>query len=218
MSVVAEFVIPAQKLAGGRTLQRMPEATIQLERVVPTGDRALPFFWMAGAPTEPFLESLRTEPEISSVEVLTTVENRALFQVEWTPGGTILGAIKQLNATILDAVGTDEKWLFRVRAQDREGLLTFQHMFAEEEIPVQLQRVYDLAEQVENQRPLTPDQRETLIVAYQTGYFDEPRQITQTELGEQFDISGRAVSNRLRRGTKNLVASELLQTPDSGAR
>ena len=218
MSVVAEFVIPAQKLAGGRTLQRMPEATIQLERVVPTGDRALPFFWMDGAETEQFLRSLRDEPEISSVEVLTTVEDRALFQVEWTPEGTILTAIERLNATILDAVGTAEEWLFRVRARDREGLLTFQRMFAEEGIPVQLERVYALAEQVGDQRPLTPDQRETLIVAYQHGYFDEPRQITQTELGERFGISGRAVSNRLRRGTRNLVANELLQTPDTEVR
>lgn len=64
---------------------------------------------------------------------------------------------------------------------------------------------------VESERPVTPEQREVLVAAYEQGYFDQPRQVTQTELGQQFGISGRAVSNRLLRGTKNLISSNLLE-------
>ena len=214
MSVVAEFVIPPAKVAGGKTLARLPEATIHLERIVPAGDAAVPFLWMVGADTEPFLHSLRTEPEIVSAAVLTELQNRTLFQVEWRPDGTIINAINRLNATILDAEGTAERWLFRVRARDREGLTTFQQLFAEEGIPVQVRRVHDLAVQSAGHRQLTPAQRETLLTAHECGYFDDPRRITQTELGDHFGISGRAISTRLRRGTKNLIAAELLGPDD----
>lgn len=210
MSIVAEFSIPPEAVPSGRTLTTLPEATIQLERIVPSNERILPFFWVFNADASAVLESLQAEPEIESVELLAKIDDRALFQAEWTPDAAIIKGIKTLRATILEAQGTASEWLFQVRAEDRERLSAFRQLFTDQGIPVEVRRIYNFAELVETGRPLTPGQREMLVAAYESGYFDQPRQVTQEDLGERFGITGRAVSNRLRRGTRNLIASTLL--------
>ena len=210
MSIVAEFGLPPQAIPGGETLVDLPEATIKLERLVPTGDAAFPFFWVFDADPQRFLDGLESEPAVADTEVLAAVESSALFRAEWTPVAAVIRGIQDAQATILDATGTADGWTFQVRARNRERLGAFRQIFTSQDIDVEIRRIYSFSELMEGDRLLTPEQRKTLILAYQRGYFDEPRQVTQAELGEQFDISGRAVSNRLRRGTRNLITSTLL--------
>lgn len=42
MSIVAEFTIPADALPGGDVLTDLPETVLELERIVPTAENALP--------------------------------------------------------------------------------------------------------------------------------------------------------------------------------
>ena len=217
MSIVAEFVIPADAVPGGKTLEAFPDANIQLERIVPTSETALPFFWVFGAEAEAFLNRFKREPEIDDAQILTEVDYGALFKATWAPEARIVDGIKTLRATIIEAYGAEGKWTFKVRARDRRRLATFQQIFSDEGIPVELRRIYDYSEMVATDRPLTPEQRETLRVAYEEGYFEQPRGITQEELGERFGISGRAVSNRLRRGTSNLIASSILDPTEGNS-
>lgn len=211
MSVVAEFTFPAQALPFGDTLVATPGTEIEVERIVPTQESALPFFWVWGCEPEVFLEDAETEPNVANIELLSELTDGALFQAEWAPNAELIQGIKQLNATLIEAVGTADHWRFEVRTQDQSSFNEFQGIFEEEGISIELQRLYDLEQLVEgNYRSVTPEQRETLIAAYQEGYYEQPRQTTQEELGEQFDISHRAVSDRLRRGTQNLIGETLL--------
>ena len=52
---------------------------------------------------------------------------------------------------------------------------------------------------------LTDLQRETLLIAHEQGYFDDPRQITLEELSEQIGISPTGVGRRLRRAIARLI-------------
>ncbi|WP_226479333.1 helix-turn-helix domain-containing protein [Natrinema amylolyticum] len=211
MSVVAEFTIPAEALPFGDTLVATPDAEIEVERIVPTQESALPFFWILGCDPEVFIEDAETEQDISHVQLLARVENGALFQAQWAPNAKLIRGIKRLDATIIEATGTSEHWRFEVRTQEQDTFNDFQEIFEEQGIPIELKRIYDLTELVEsNLQSLTSEQRETLIAAYQEGYYEKPRQTTQEELGEEFDISHRAVSARLRRGTRNLIRESLL--------
>lgn len=213
MSIVAEFLIPPGAVPSGRTLSELPGVTIQLERIVPSDERVLPFFWVLGADSDVFLERLQTEPEIEDVAVLTELDGHALFQAEWAPEADVIEGIKTLQATILEATGSADGWEFQVRAKERERLGRFQQIFTRQGIPVEIQRIYNFAEVIETQTPITPEQREALVTAYERGYYDDPREVTQQELGSHFDISGRSLSDRLRRGTRNLIASSLLDPP-----
>lgn len=211
MSVVAEFTVPAQALPFGETLVAIPNTEIEVERIVPTQESALPFFWVWGCEPEIFLEDAETEPNVANVNLLSHVNEGALFQAEWAPNANIIKGIKRLNATLIEATGTADHWRFEVRTQDQSAFTDFQELFNEEGVSIELQRLYDLEQLVEgNYQSVTPEQREALIAAYQEGYYDQPRQITQEELGDQFDISHRAVSERLRRGTQNLISETLL--------
>lgn len=56
---------------------------------------------------------------------------------------------------------------------------------------------------------MTDAQREALLAALTGGYFDVPRQTTIGALAATVGISPNAFSERLRRGTSNLVRSAL---------
>lgn len=215
MSLVAEFTIPPEALPFGETLRENPDVDVEIERIVPTDESALPFFWVRGPHPERFVEDAADEPEITDIRLLDDVDAGALFRAEWSPDASIIGGIRELDGTLLESTGTADGWRFKVRAQDREAFVEFQRIFRERDLSIRLERLYNLSELVEGEhRELTEEQRETLILAYHEGYFDEPRGITQEELGERLDVSYRAVSDRLRRGTGALVASTLLPSAD----
>lgn len=211
MSTVAEFTIPPTALPGGDTLVENPDNRVEIERIVPTQESALPFFWVWGPEPQRFMEDAEQEPDMAEVSLLERVDGGALFRAEWTPESELIQGIKRLNAVIIEATGTSEQWRFQVRTQEWDAFTQFQELFQQQGISVQLDRIFALAELVEgNNQPITPDQRETLLTAYREGYFEQPRQTTQAELAEQFDISRRAVSDRIHRGTRNLIATSLL--------
>jgi predicted DNA binding protein len=56
---------------------------------------------------------------------------------------------------------------------------------------------------------LTDTQQEALVLAYERGYFESPRQVTLEELGEELGISQQAVGSRLRGGIKHILGSTL---------
>ncbi|MEF8842565.1 MAG: helix-turn-helix domain-containing protein [Haloarculaceae archaeon] len=54
---------------------------------------------------------------------------------------------------------------------------------------------------------VTETQRETLRLAYEAGYYEEPRETTLGELATELGVGERAVFRRLRRGTRGLLAA-----------
>ena len=216
MSTIAEFSIPPDALPGGDLLAEMPNTVVELERIIPTEENALPFFWVWSDDVSTFMDSARNDDEIEDITVLDEVEYGALVRATWTPEADLIHAIKALQATILEARATAEEWTFRIRAERQEGIATFRDVFSAHDIPVTLNRLYDLSELVDDDRNVvTDEQRETLLAAYEKGYYERPREVDQQELGRQFDITSRAVSDRLRRGTASLVEEVLLTAKPS---
>lgn len=211
MLCVAEFTIPPEAFPFGSTLAEMPDVEIEVDQIVPTDESALPYFWVRGCDPDEFMERAEREPEVSGARQLDGVGDTALFRAEWRPDAAVIEGLRDLDVTIVEAVGTAEHWRFEVRTPDRDVFKRFQAVFEEQGVPVDLVRLYDLDELLEgDRRQLTDEQRDALLAAYQEGYFDKPRETTQAELGERFGISRRAVSERLRRGTRNLIESALL--------
>ncbi|UHQ98133.1 helix-turn-helix domain-containing protein (plasmid) [Natrinema zhouii] len=213
MSVIAEFTIPLAGLPGKQIFDSLPDVEIELERIVPTNESALPFFWVWGGDGEGFQEIAEQVPEIQNMCLLKEVQNGALYSADWHPDVDFIDILKECNSVILEGKGTTDGWFFRLRAEDREDITDFQQSFAELGIRVQLQRIYDLEERTEGRHlSLTRKQRETLTMAYEEGYYEEPREVSQEELGEMIGITSRAVSHRLRRGTRQLIESTLTYT------
>lgn len=56
---------------------------------------------------------------------------------------------------------------------------------------------------------MTAAQQEALLLAFESGFYDSPRTTTLAEIGDELEISQQAVSSRLRRGTRRLIANTL---------
>lgn len=212
MSSVAEFTIPPKSFPFGRTLLEMPDVEIEVDQIVPTDESAFPFFWVSGCDPGEFMEVAEREPEIRNARELESVDHKALFRAEWTPNVDVVAGLKDLDVTIVEAVGTAESWRFEVRTENRDSFGRLRDVFEAEGIPIDLIRIYDLEDVLEDQGgSITEAQRETLLAAYDGGYFDVPKGTTQRELGARFGVSPRSVSERLRRGTRNLVRDVLVK-------
>lgn len=211
MTCVAEFTIPPERFPFGTTLVEHPGIEIEVDQIVPTRQSALPFFWVRGYDPEAFMEHAEREPAVRDARLLERVEDVALFRAEWHPDAALVRRLTDVEVTIVETVGTADHWRFEVRTENRETFADFQAAFEEQGIPISLDRLYDLDEALgQGDGPLTPKQRETLLAAYRDGYFDSPRAASQQDLAEEFGVSRRAVAERLRRGTRNLVAATLL--------
>ncbi|WP_276301947.1 helix-turn-helix domain-containing protein [Halorussus lipolyticus] len=211
MSVIAELSVPVEDFPLGQALDATPEMQVELERIVPTGGGALPFFWVWGDDVSTFVGALRDNSGIESVAVLDEVDNGALVRAVWSDKPGLIEGVLRSEATLLEVRRRDSVWEFRLRSPDRGGIVNLQRYCADNDIDLRLNWIHTLTEvEAGQQYGLTDDQRATIVTAFEAGYFDEPRETTLEEISEQFDISPRAVSKRMRRGLRNLVAATLV--------
>lgn len=217
MSHVAEFTVPPESFPFGRSLVELRNVEIEVDQIIPTDESALPFFWVRGCEPAAFMEYAEREAAVRDTRKLEQVGQVALFRAEWRPDAELVAALRSLDVTLVRAVGTADHWLFEVRTEDVDTFNRFREAFEAQGVPVTLERLFDLEEVLEgDRRSLTDEQRETLVTALEEGYWDKPRGVTQADLAELFDVSRRAVAERLRRGTRNLVAESLPPSEERG--
>jgi predicted DNA binding protein len=205
VTAIADVSIPADEFELGTLVQNYPGMEVELERIVPVREGFLPFFWVSGANREGIEETLLSSPDVESIDLLTELEDRSLYQVIWHED--INGFIESLvtsNGTVLEGSGNDTEWNFRLRFTSHGELSTFGTACERKGIDLEVLAVYN-PHPVVRHGGLTPDQRETLKIAHDRGFFEVPRRTSLPELAEHFDISKQAVSQRLRRGLNNLL-------------
>lgn len=207
MTQVASFTTPAETFAIGEAFEEGSSTTVELERLVPTDAAMIPFLWVWGDGVEDFQARLERQCGIGSVERLFRGESGVLLRVEWND--ELSGVVRDLFAldfTLLSGVGSAEEWRLRIRFPSSEAAAEFQRYLREHHIDHRLERVRPLAD-VESSPNygLTPEQREALMVAYQSGYFQEPRRATLSDVADRLGISPSAASGRLRRGHAALL-------------
>lgn len=207
MAVIADCTVDGVSDTDWASLRVPPGLTVTLERIVPTKERIVPFVWIEGGGREAFVERMRGHPAIADVEVVNEFDDSGLYRIEWEgERPTLLEAVIESEVTLLDAVGTREGWSFQIRADERGGIRSLNDYCTEHDIPLEILRIYNPEEmRAVDRYGLTAEQTETLRAAYAAGYFDEPRTATLEEVAEEFEVTPRAVSRRLRRGLKNLL-------------
>ncbi len=216
MSTIVEISIPADEFALGRALDAHSQLQIELERIIPTGTAVFPYFWARGDSIQRFETAVRDDPAIQDLTKLDTFSDRTLFRSVWNDEMTgLVQGIKEANATVMEANNLTDDWSFHLRFPAQEQMSTFQSFCHREEIPVEVERVYSFQEVPTRQLTnLTGAQQETLVTAYEEGYFERPREITLEELADELDISPQAVGGRLRRGYSNLIVESFRSLTD----
>ncbi|WP_331232441.1 helix-turn-helix domain-containing protein [Natronorarus salvus] len=215
MASIAVFSVAAATFPLGSVFDDLPEVTVELERIVPTGEVVVPYFWIYGADSEAVLDAFYDKPGVLNIELVDSIDESVLMRAEWDyEVHGIKRGIFESGLTLLSASGSSDEWRFELRAPDRVSLSAFQSYCQENCIGVELTRLYTLSERrTDREYGLTEPQLDGLTLAFDRGYFDSPRRTTLEELADELGVSRPAVSDRLRRGLRNLLASTIAE-PD----
>jgi predicted DNA binding protein len=214
-----ECTVPAEDFALGRVFRDTRGSRFELERLIPTSKAIVPFFWIYDGDYESIAAGLEAETSVENARVVDEFDDRALFRIEWeTDIGGLVESLLDLEVAILQAEGTAERWEFEFRFPNGGSLSAFQAACREAEIDLDVERVYDLAEDRSSpeEGSLTPAQREVLTAALEGGYFAVPRETNLVEIGEELDISDQAVGERMRRAVAKLARSAVIADADGG--
>lgn len=166
-----------------------------------------------------FEDGLGTDHTIGEFErVIETGGEKAIYSFEYTEEAKVISPIiSTANGVILDMKNDENGWVLTVWMPDRTNLAPLWEYAERNDIDIELLRVNEYASLGSTDAGLTDSQREALLVALDTGYFEDPRDATLSDVAAALDISQPAASGLLRRGTRRLVVSSLLddgETPD----
>jgi predicted DNA binding protein len=204
------------------SLRAAPELTVRLEQLYSTPDDPLRnVFWATGPGADAFEAALPGDPSITDWVRLETTEIGRLYRITYAPDIVDLQlyrVICEVDGLVLDATATDGRYELRMRFPNRAAFDTFRARGAALGVDFDLQAIYTQQTGVAGDGAvLTDAQRETLVAAFERGYYDIPRRVSLAELATQFGVSDQAVSERLRRATRALVAETLVDGSENDA-
>jgi predicted DNA binding protein len=190
----------------------LPDVTVQLERVVPDANGVVPYFWVRGTETDAIVAQFSAHPGVTDIQFVDDVNGEYLMRCQWvSQHDSVLDALIDPEVVLLSAVGAGEKWTFEIRGESREAIATFRDYCHGHEIPITLTELHAL-QPLEAQHELTEKQREALILAFERGYFESPRETTLQEVADELGITQQSLSSRLRRGNRRLIEEALIES------
>lgn len=210
MLIVVEFGVPADRFLLRETLPAFPDAVVEGEWLIPTGDGVCPYLWVTGAPLPEFEERGRDDPTVEAMELQARLDDGGLFAVDWaTLEGTFARRVLDATGVVLEFEGDAEWWGVKMRFQDRADASDLIDASDVHDVPLHVERVQEVTAPKIGQYSVTPKQCEMLVLALERGYFEMPRRVTMAELAAELGISTGAASERFRRGLTNLVSNSL---------
>ncbi|WP_175424245.1 helix-turn-helix domain-containing protein, partial [Haladaptatus sp. W1] len=101
----------------------------------------------------------------------------------------------------------DDDWEFELLFPSQDQLTRFHNLSRDNGIEYTLGKMQALSDAGASQLAniVTDKQREALVLAFQRGYFETPRQVTLSELADELDISQQSLSDRIRHGIEAVV-------------
>ncbi len=175
------------------------------------------FYHIESSNFSQFEDGLRNDSTIDTFEqVIETRAEKAIYSFEYTDEAKVLSpVISAANGVILDMENDGSDWILTVWIPERTDLSHLWNYARRNDIDIELLRVNEYASLGNTDAGLTDNQRDALLVALESGYFEEPRNATLSEVAADLDISQPAASGLLRRGLKRLVVSSLLDGSDT---
>lgn len=211
MATVMEFTVPANEFPLGSIFDTLPEATVELERLIPHDGLIIPYFWVRGGEVEDIEAAFAGHEGVTDIDLIDTVEDEYLMRANWkSEYFGILSALSAAHIVVLNGMGRKVGWTFEVRGEDREAISEFRTECQQHDIPIEIDSVHSLLPIQEEDHELTGKQREAIVLAFEMGYYDSPRATSLEEIAEELEITQQSLSSRIRRGLHRLVYASLL--------
>ena len=212
MGTMTEVTLPADEFALHETFRVVPSLNVEVQRVVAhSSNHLMPFLWVTADDFDTLHESFEADSSIDSLARLSQFDGERLYRMSWVSNVDLVAhALVEQEATILSAAGTDDEWYLRLFFPDRSALKRTNEFADAEGWSMDVDAIYEICNSNRDRFGLTEPQHDTLVTAYEQGYYDFPHGVTTEELGESFGISAQAAADRLRRGHGNLVEEALV--------
>lgn len=211
-ATIVELELPVEEFALSRTLSELEGIECEIERFVAQDtDHVMPFVWVTGDDGDRIDTALEGDESVENLELLSELDGEWLYRMEWVDHiETLVQILVEEQGSILAAFGDESGWQLRVLFAERDALSRTYDYCQEAGLTLDIRSIYQLDDGREGRFGLTDEQQDTLTTAYQRGYFDVPRNITLTDLAEEIGISHQALSERLRRGQKSVLANTVI--------
>jgi predicted DNA binding protein len=204
-----------------------PELALSHTRCVVPGMRfeiayqAIPdvvFLTVEGADFDEFERALETDETVSGFELQSQYEDRRVYKLTVAIDRRLFSqAAAQVGISVIETTSEpgDTGWTFELMCPTRESLSQLKSFCSTHDLEFRVDRLFTSRgdDDGSDDFGLTDTQLETLLLAYDTGYFEVPRRVSQQELADKLESSPAAVSQRIRRGITNLIATTLAE-PD----
>lgn len=216
MGVIGDFTVPAESFALQQALAANPDMIVTADRIVShSTEQVLPFLWASGGDFDAFREAMENDPSVQRTTVTEDTGDSVLYKVIW--GREVVELINKMvnmHAAILEAEARADTWRLKLRFTEEGQVKSFQEHFTDTGHSFEVHRLYRPTAPRQRQYGLTPEQHDTLVAALRAGYFEVPRAASANDLADAMGISANAVSQRLRRGSANLVENTLTITDE----
>lgn len=207
MSLLAVVELEHPDLLLASTIRAQSELEFELEyQTVVDPEYPVAFFSATGDCFGGIEETLADDPTVVDPLVVSSFEGRRVFRVRLNGRKKLLSpTFAELGARVLAARSTDRGWRLRLALPDRDALVAVREFCESEEVTFRLARLSRLEGDATAGTDLTDAQAEIIRLAYERGYFEQPRGTSLRELADELNISPTAASGRLRRGLARLV-------------
>jgi predicted DNA binding protein len=220
MSVIAEVRFAHERGALAHTLETHPDTEIRLIRETSTEPGQTTYFLQVDTDRHEAVRSaLEADHTVRRVVSGPDAVEETRWSIEFADAAELLNPIVTredgvvLNASSATTAGGRRGWHEYWFLPDREAIHTiWQHARAadfEFEVLEFRQREGPLSDRTLTET-LTEEQLAALTLAYERGYFEEPRQTSLEALADLLDLSPSAVGGRLKRGMGVLIEEAYL--------
>lgn len=217
MSVTAKIHIQHERLALVPTLRELSDIQIQVITQGTTAPGATNFPFLINYHDRAELEArLDKDPTVEGYELVDWTDDTGIYYIEHTPETLLISTVvTEVNGLLVHTETKGNGWLARLLLPDRKALSTIWEFSAENDISLEIFEIYGKDDAgAEDSYGLTDDQTVALQTAYEEGYFGEPREVALDEVASVMGLSSTAVSGRLRRGMRNLVAATIAEVDE----
>ncbi|MDL5362958.1 helix-turn-helix domain-containing protein [Halalkalicoccus sp. NIPERK01] len=211
-ATIAEIELPTEEFALSETLSEIEDLEFEVERFVAhDADHVMPFVWVSGDDGDRIGETLERDGSVEDLQLLSELDGEWLYRMEWIDQiETLVRILVEEDGSILAAFGDESGWQLRVLFPERDALSRTYDYCRDAGLTMDIRSIYRLDDGREGRFGLTDEQQDTLVAAYERGYFDVPREITLTDLADEIGISHQALSERLRRGEKSVLENTVI--------
>ncbi|WP_458187539.1 helix-turn-helix domain-containing protein [Haladaptatus sp. NG-WS-4] len=212
VGTLLDVELPAENFALEHTLNTLETVTFTVKQVVVYNhDSLMPYIWVGTGDRDVIERAFAADETVASYQLVGEFDTDCLYRLEWVDRIDVLvRALVEENGTVLSATGRDDSWSLRFLFSDNDSVNRTHEYCKERGIDFDVHKVTEFSGEGPDQYGLSKEQRTTIQLAYDRGYYSIPRETKAEQLAEEIGVTHQAISERLRRGHSTLIQSTLV--------